>query len=608
MIIQDRWYQIEAADAVIEDILFSDKKINPVIVAPPGSGKSVIPCRIIDEYLTKFPDKGVLILQDEENILEQNHKKLSTYFEHTKIGMYNATIGVREIQKITCASIQSIYKKPELFADRNIGLIIIDECHKSAIEKKGMYRKFLNKINEKALIVGMTATPWKGRRLITEGKDALFNKITYNMLEYKKYNSLVDDGYLVPLIPLPTDYQLDDEGIDIVGDDFDERQMSNKFDLPEITSKIVEKICKYGKKKYKKWLIFAIDSKHAEHISKEINDRGFPCEAVYTGSARSKVEVLGDFKRGDLRAVVNVGMLTTGVDVPEIDLIAFARLTNSPVWHVQTNGRGSRPVYADGFDLTTKEGRLAAIKASGKTHCLILDFGRNTKRLGPINGIELNEKEKKKKGIKRIMAKSCKNCDADNHLRATECIACGEEFQFEIKLQTTPGSEKILKDDKPAVVKKEKRWLKVIKITYEYFDHHKPESGISLKVEYHCMLMKVNQFVMIEHKKNWPRQQAKAWIRNRYTGKEKIENALQLWNERALMKMPTHICVEQNGDYLNVVDLKFENGDNLDAGLLAQYANEKNTKKIAQNFVNKMKQNSVSLPSSFGDWDDDIPF
>lgn len=60
--------------------------------------------------------------------------------------------------------------------------------------------------------------------------------------------------------------------------------------------------------------------------------------------------------------VVNNNVLTTGFDDPEIDLIAVLRHTaSSPLW-VQMLGRGTRPVYAPGFDLNTTGGRLAAIE------------------------------------------------------------------------------------------------------------------------------------------------------------------------------------------------------------------------------------------------------
>jgi len=64
--------------------------------------------------------------------------------------------------------------------------------------------------------------------------------------------------------------------------------------------------------------------------------------------------------------MVNVGVLTTGFDFPEIDLIIMLRPTNSPVLWVQMLGRGTRP-------------------ADGKENCMVLDFAGNTPRLGPIN-------------------------------------------------------------------------------------------------------------------------------------------------------------------------------------------------------------------------------
>src|SRR5690606_6516527 len=98
-------------------------------------------------------------------------------------------------------------------------------------------------------------------------------------------------------------------------------------------------------------------------------------------------ELLADFKAGRIRALTNVNVLTTGFDTPGIDLIAFLRPTQSTGLYVQMAGRGTRPIYGEGFDLTTAEGRLAAIEAGPKRNALVLDFGGNVVRHGPIDAI-----------------------------------------------------------------------------------------------------------------------------------------------------------------------------------------------------------------------------
>lgn len=512
MELKPRQYQFDAADAAIEAALFEKEK--PVIVMPPGTGKSVLPCIIIDEFLSKFPEKNVVLLSHVAEIIEQNHTKLVHFFEGVGIGLYSDQIGIKDVKKITSASIQSCYRKPQIFGD--VGLVIIDECHLVGVENKGMYRKFLNHFSD-AILIGMTASPWKtGHGAITHGKDAIFSKIAYDLSTYDQYNMLIDEGYLLPLLPFLPKEQMDPEDVKEMAGDYDEKELADKFNRSEFTAPIVRRVVKIAKDKYKKWLVFAIDKEHAIEIEKEFKKWEIKAEAVFTGSARSKDEVLSDLRRGDLQCVINVGMLTTGVDVPDLDLAVFMRPTKSPIFHIQANGRFTRPVYAQGYDLDTKEGRLAAIQASGKTHALILDFSGNTERLGPINGIVVQNKEDKKKGVKNIVSKKCTACGFLNHLRALECINCGEEFLFESKLSTAASQRQIIERKKELPKKNSPKWLNIKRMEYQ---HHSKNGIPILKVTYVSMLSRFDQYICIEHPKgSQARQIAFLWMRNRVVG------------------------------------------------------------------------------------------
>jgi superfamily II DNA or RNA helicase len=76
--------------------------------------------------------------------------------------------------------------------------------------------------------------------------------------------------------------------------------------------------------------------------------------------------IIAAFKRGELRALASMGVLTTGFNAPGVDLIAMLRPTKSPGLYVQMAGRGTR-------------------LAPGKGNCLVLDFAGNVTRHGPID-------------------------------------------------------------------------------------------------------------------------------------------------------------------------------------------------------------------------------
>src|SRR5512140_3338529 len=121
----------------------------------------------------------------------------------------------------------------------------------------------------------------------------------------------------------------------------------------------------------KPWRVFASGVDHAIHVRDMLESLGVSTSVVHSRmSDGERDQNIADFVAGRYRAMVNNGILTTGFDFPEIDLIVMLRPTQSPGLWVQMLGRGTRPVYAPGFDLDTKDGRLEALKAGPKQNCL----------------------------------------------------------------------------------------------------------------------------------------------------------------------------------------------------------------------------------------------
>ena len=84
---------------------------NDLLQLPTGAGKSIV----IAE-LANYLNTDVLILQPTREILEQNRAKLSLYVGQEEIGSYSASVNEKIVRKYTFATIQSVYKVPELFA------------------------------------------------------------------------------------------------------------------------------------------------------------------------------------------------------------------------------------------------------------------------------------------------------------------------------------------------------------------------------------------------------------------------------------------------------------------------------------------------------------
>lgn len=513
-----------------------------------NTGKTIVLCGIADRILTNDPIVNILVLTHNESIIKQDYEALVRSFL-AGIGIYSSGLNSREIKKITVAGIQTAYRTPEDF--KGFDYVIVDEAHSINPKASGMYRSLFEAMGNPP-VLGLTATPYRlGSGYIYEGSKAIFDDIVCDYSSGEKFQSLIDDGYLSPVIGKGTLLKLNVDGVQITGGDFNQKQLAQKVDREEITDAAVNEVIRFGKN-YKKWLVFAIDINHAEHIKNKFEKLGISAGIVHSKSTDNRDIEINKFKKGKYRALVNVNVLTTGFDQPDIDLIAMMRPTSSPVIHVQTIGRGTRPVYAKGYDLENKDSRLEAIKQGGKTHCLVLDFGGNIKRLGPIDDIEIKKKKKKGKGGPCV--KECPECMALNHIRLRECNVCGAKFDIKEKLLTSADGSQVTSGEGGKKEKSiDKKWVPVNKVSYSL--HNKPGMPPSLKVIYNIgNLSNINQFICIEHD-GYAKLKAKRWLERRMRPPypETVEEILE---RREEIRPPEQILVEKKGKYSEVLDAK----------------------------------------------------
>src|SRR4029077_15240744 len=153
------------------------------------------------------------------------------------------------------------------------------------------------------------------------------------------------------------------------------------------------------------WLVFCCGISHALHVRDALCVRGVICEAVFGETPRDERErIIADFRAGTIKCLVNVMVLPTGFDVPQIDLRAWLRPTLSTGLYVQMVGRGTR-------------------KADGKRDCQILDFAQNVYRHGPVDRVSVKTKGRSDAAVKpeTVCAKICPDCDELVALTIYEC-------------------------------------------------------------------------------------------------------------------------------------------------------------------------------------------
>ncbi len=528
---EDRWYQIECEDALIKDVLNSTvgREIHPLAAVPTGAGKTKIMGNFIYKLLEQLPALNILVVSHTESILKQNHEAISSFFPGIRIGLYSSGLRSRLIEKITVAGIQSIYRNAKQF--KKFGIVIIDECHAVPTKGQGMYQKFFNQVN--ATRVGLTATHFRtGHGLLHEGAGRMFNKLSYDLSSMENFNRLVSEGYLTTLVSKTTDLEMNVDKIRTSAGDFNQKDLADRFDRSSITKEIVNETIRMGHN-YNSWLVFAIDIAHANSILEQLLEKGIKAKALHGhANATNRHELVEEFKQGKIRAIVSVGMVTTGFDAPNIDMIVLARPTKSPVLHVQMCGRGLRV-------------------APGKDHCLVLDFAGNTQRLGPINNVSIPlPPGKKKDGPGEPIVKTCPNCGCMHHPTVKICSVCEYTFEFKETLTTQADSVDIVQKS----VQSKERWVPVSNVVYSI--HEKKGANDSFRVTYKCGLTTVNEYVCFNHT-GYAKHKANNWVQHRWIGSSFPLDVNHLFRESHLLKIPSRLFIDTSSRYFKIKNAEF---------------------------------------------------
>ena len=320
---------------------------NPLIVMPTGTGKSLVIADIIKKIIIPHPGTKVLLMTHVKELISQDYEKLIALWPEAPAGIFSAGLGQKDyFYPITFAGIGSIAKF-DLTKFGKIDLVIIDEAHLISPKDDTMYRKVLQAlqdINPSIVVMGLTATDYRlgHGRLTNEGH--IFTDVCCDMSTRDSFNWFIDEGYLVPLIPKKAEMEVDTSNITIRGGEFVDKEAQEAFDKHEITLKACTEILKISTlAKREHILVFATGIEHASHVKDMLEYLGIDTGLVHSKmNNKERDEEILKFKNGTYKAMVNNGILTTGFDYPQIDLIAVLRMTNSTSLWVQLLGRGTR--------------------------------------------------------------------------------------------------------------------------------------------------------------------------------------------------------------------------------------------------------------------------
>jgi len=530
--ITPRWYQEEALEAVYQ-FFMTHKEGNPLIGLPTGTGKSVLPAIFINRVMKQWPNQRFLLVTHVKELIAQNANVMMKVWPEAPLGIYSAGLKLKQTaQPIVFGGIQSMIRNPALFGHRDIAFV--DEAHLVSANDSSQYQTFfahLKLINPNLKIIGMSATLYRmGMGIITE--NGLFSHVAYDMTNIDGFNRLVNEGFISPLIPLRTKTELDVSDVSVQQGEFVATQLQGAVDKAPITFKALQELVHAGKDR-RSWLLFASGIEHAEHIAEQLGAFGIDCAPVHSKrTAEYNDAAIQAFKGNELRAIVNYGKLTTGFNHPSIDLIGMLRPTLSvPLW-VQMLGRGTRP-------------------ADGKQNCLVMDFARNTPRLGPINDPQMPTKKGNKPGEMPI--KICESCGTYNHISAKLCCNCGEQFSFQQKLVGKAGTDELIK----AAATEPVPIIEMFNVTYAIYAKHDGKFGKppTLKATYFTSGLAFKEFVCLEHN-GMAGKIARDWWRRRHKEEppKTVDEALGFVSQLRVRKQ---IRVHVNRQYPEILNAEF---------------------------------------------------
>jgi superfamily II DNA or RNA helicase len=282
--------------------------------------------------------------------------------------------------------------------------LIIDEMHLQFSKKK------IELFENYKYVVGFSATP-------VAPKGSALGDFYTDIVETVTMSELMDKGYLSPL-KYYADPSIDLSSLKVAADgDYMDSQLGEVMDKPMLVGDILKNWIRIAKGK--STVIFASSQSHARHLCDEFNSHGFVAEYVDCNTPDEDRQALfARVKSGKTQVIVNVGIVSVGIDIPNLEVVVLARPTRMISVYLQCVGRVTR-------------------LSEGKTHGIVIDHAGIIEKLGfatdiiewTLDGKESVEdrKEKSQKEGKEPKDIICGGCGVVFRA-ARRCPECGHEM------------------------------------------------------------------------------------------------------------------------------------------------------------------------------------
>ena len=354
-----RDYQEAAIDAINHQIMQGER--TGLLLMATGLGKSRVAAGVIEQWLVDRPHSQILILVPTLDLVSQIERSLWPYLPKTV--STHQLIGAEKPSyegDVVVATEQSALNASD-YTNGRFPLVIVDEAHHAPAAG---YRSLLTRLDP-MFLMGMTATPWRGDE---QDLAELFGDPTFSVsvVEGMQRGYLANVDYRMMIDNIDWHY-VENELAGLVS----VRELNRRLFLPERDEAAVAKIREhYAELGTPRCIIFCRSIDHAQRISALLKADGIANRLIHSRLDRIETtNALREFRHGLVPVVVTVDMLNEGIDVPDVNLVVFLRVTHSRRIFVQQLGRGLR-------------------LAPGKEVVRVLDFVSDVRRIAA--GLELN--------------------------------------------------------------------------------------------------------------------------------------------------------------------------------------------------------------------------
>lgn len=379
-----------------------DRRKRTLLVAPTGSGKTVMFAEVVAHYAAE--GLPVLVLAHRRELLTQAADKLAA--AGVEASVYRGKGAPFEPRTVVVASVQT--GAPPGFRAR---LVVVDEAHHAPAKS---YRRAVAK-HKGAVVLGVTATPWwqSTRHLDGEFKETV---------RAPGVRELTELGYLarVRMFTHPhTLRDLDLRGVATAGGDYAPRAVCDRVDRPALLGDIVEHWKAHAPGE--RTLAFAASVAHSLHIVARFVAAGVAAEHLDgdTPDAERKA-ILRRLETGETLVVSSYNVLTEGLDAPAVGCVILARPTKRLGVYRQCVGRGMR-------------------RAEGKDSVVVLDHAGSCLAFG-LPDEEVDIADPKRTGGGKPPVRRCPSCGLCVHPSLMSCPECTAALRHEVPTEEPTGT------------------------------------------------------------------------------------------------------------------------------------------------------------------------